>query len=96
LGEQIVRAAAPNGGVVCGSTQVPPGEAAPGPHAKTPTPLAYTNAAYRTIPIFWTGTALLLAGVVIVSAMPLRPRRGGRLGGPDTPQPPGDSQADGA
>jgi hypothetical protein len=96
LGEQIVRAAAPNGGVICGSTSTPPGGGEAAPHPKAPTPLAYTNAAYRTIPIFWTGTALLLAGVVIVSAMPLRPRRDGRLGGPDSPQPPDDSQADGA
>ena len=30
-------------------------------------PLAYTNAAYATIPLFWTGTALLLTGVVVVA-----------------------------
>ena len=71
LGEQIVRAAAPEGGVECGSTAVTP----PAGQARPPIPLAYTTAAYRTIPIFWIGTGLLLGGVVIVSAMPLARRR---------------------
>ena len=73
LGEQIVRAAAPEGGVECGSTTTPtpPAGAQPPPGQARPViPLAYTNAAYKTIPIFWIGTGLLLAGVVIVSAMP--------------------------
>lgn len=77
LGEQIVRAAAPEGGVECGSTTVTPpagGQPTPG-QARPPIPLAYTTAAYRTIPIFWIGTGLLLGGVVIVSAMPLSRRR---------------------
>jgi hypothetical protein len=79
LGEQIVRAAAPQGGVVCGTVQPqePGGGAAP-PQQKTPPPLAYTNAAYQTIPLFWTGTGLLLAGVVLVAALPVRGRSRGR------------------
>jgi hypothetical protein len=75
LGEQIVRAAAPRGGVICGTAQPPeqPGGPAAPPGQKTP-PLAYTNAAYQAIPLFWTGTGLLLAGVVVVAALPVRGR----------------------
>ncbi|MET8756440.1 hypothetical protein [Lentzea sp. NPDC004782] len=75
LGEQIVRAAAPQGGVICGTAQPPeqPGGPAAPPQQKTP-PLAYTNAAYQAIPLFWTGTGLLLAGVVVVAALPVRGR----------------------
>ncbi|MEU7475161.1 hypothetical protein AB0A63_04200 [Lentzea sp. NPDC042327] len=82
LGEQIVRAAAPQGGVVCGTSQPPqtnapqePGGAA-APPKKAP-PLAYTNAAYQSVPLFWTGAGLLLVGVVVVAALPVRrrPRR---------------------
>ncbi|MFD9703138.1 hypothetical protein [Lentzea sp. NPDC059081] len=81
LGEQIVRAAAPQGGVVCGTSQPvvpeqPGGQAAP---PKKAPPLAYTNAAYQSIPLFWTGTGLLLAGVVVVAALP--GRRRSRAGG---------------
>lgn len=79
LGEQIVRAAAPQGGVICGTSQPPqtntpeqPGGPAAPP--KGAPPLAYTNAAYQSIPLFWTGTALLLAGVVVVAALPARGR----------------------
>ncbi|MEV6242526.1 hypothetical protein [Lentzea sp. NPDC051838] len=79
LGEQIVRAAAPQGGVVCGTAQPPqtpenPGGAAAPPKQKAP-PLAYTNAAYQSIPLFWVGTGLLLAGVVLVAALPVRTSR---------------------
>ncbi|MBB5956706.1 hypothetical protein FHS29_003292 [Saccharothrix tamanrassetensis] len=74
LGEQIVRAAAPNGGVVCAPVQTPPGGGGQAAPPKDNPPLAYTNAAYKTIPIFWTGTALLLAGVVVVAALPMRRR----------------------
>ncbi|MET9627988.1 hypothetical protein ABZX92_11050 [Lentzea sp. NPDC006480] len=78
LGEQIVRAAAPQGGVVCGTAQPPatqePGGGAAPPKQKTP-PLAYTNAAYQSIPLFWVGTGLLLAGVVLVAALPVRTGR---------------------
>ncbi|SDH23174.1 hypothetical protein SAMN05216553_11846 [Lentzea fradiae] len=83
LGEQIVRAAAPQGGVVCGTSQPPAQPPAPGapeqPGGQAAPPkkaLAYTNAAYQTVPLFWTGTGLLLAGVVIVAALPTR--RGSR------------------
>jgi hypothetical protein len=72
LGEQSARAYAPAGGVRCGSTTVPGAPvtqpAAPG----APKTLAYTSAAYQTVPLFWVGTILLLAGVVLVAAIPRR------------------------
>ncbi|KZB83440.1 hypothetical protein AVL48_03985 [Amycolatopsis regifaucium] len=75
LGEQIARAYAPAGGVECGTATPPPagnnGGAAPKGPVKN---LAYTNAAYDTVPMFWTGTAMLLLGVVLVAAMPGRRR----------------------
>ena len=74
LGEQVVRAAAPNGGVVCAPAQAPPGGGGQAAPPKKSEPLAYTNAAYKTVPIFWTGTALLLVGVVVVAALPARRR----------------------
>ncbi|MEU6149858.1 hypothetical protein ABZ816_07650 [Actinosynnema sp. NPDC047251] len=74
LGEQVVRAAAPNGGVVCAPTPTPPGGGGQAAPPKNVPQLAYTNAAYQTVPIFWTGTALLLVGVVVVAAMPIRRR----------------------
>ena len=79
LGEQIVRAAAPQGGVVCGTSQPPvqpPAPQEPGGAAAPPKspPLAYTNAAYQSVPLFWTGAGLLLAGVVLVAALPVRRR----------------------
>ncbi|XVS64814.1 hypothetical protein ACQPYE_01750 [Actinosynnema sp. CA-299493] len=81
LGEQVVRAAAPNGGVVCAPAQEPPGGGGQAAPPKKGEPLAYTNAAYRTVPIFWTGTALLLVGVVLVAALPTRrPRPVARAG----------------
>jgi hypothetical protein len=70
LGEQVARAAAPVGGVVCGNAGGPP---AP-PQAKNPPKLAYTSA-YQAVPIFWTGSAMLLAGVVLVAALPANRRR---------------------
>jgi hypothetical protein len=73
LGEQVARAVAPTGGVVCGAT-APGAPTKPAPQGGTP-PLAYTNAAYDTIPLFWTGTALLLTGVVVVAALPYRRQR---------------------
>ncbi|MBP2340345.1 hypothetical protein JOF41_006523 [Saccharothrix coeruleofusca] len=76
LGEQVVRAAAPRGGVVCAAAAAPPEDARPAPPAKRA--LARTNAAYRTVPIFWTGTALLLVGVVLVAALPPRRPRADR------------------
>ncbi len=84
LGEQIVRAAAPQGGVICGTTQPPQTKAPeqPGGQAAPPKkapPLAYTNAAYQSIPLFWTGTGLLLAGVVLVAALPTRTRTNAKV-----------------
>ncbi|MCE7009282.1 hypothetical protein LWC34_41685 [Kibdelosporangium philippinense] len=69
LGEQIARAAAPTGGVVCGTAGGPPAKAPP---QKEP-PLAYTSA-YQAIPMFWTGTTLLMLGVIMVAALPRRRR----------------------
>ncbi|WP_410630459.1 hypothetical protein [Amycolatopsis sp. cmx-4-83] len=74
LGEQVARAYAPTGGVVCGSTSTPPpagGQAPKGPVKN----LAYTGGAYDTVPLFWWGTAMLLLGVVMVAAMPGGRRR---------------------
>jgi hypothetical protein len=73
LGEQIARAYAPTGGVVCGTATTPPaGGAAPKGPVKN---LAYTGGAYDTVPLFWSGTAMLLLGVVMVAAMPGTRRR---------------------
>ncbi|HEY3464876.1 MAG TPA: hypothetical protein VGL47_07060 [Amycolatopsis sp.] len=73
LGEQVARAYAPTGGVVCGTASTPPagGQAPKGPTKN----LAYTGGAYDTVPLFWTGTAMLLLGVVMVAAMPGTRRR---------------------
>jgi hypothetical protein len=73
LGEQVARAYAPTGGVQCGTAPVPP---AGGQQPQGPTKnLAYTSGAYDAVPLFWTGTGLLLAGVVLVAAMPGRRRK---------------------
>jgi hypothetical protein len=70
LGEQVARAYAPAGGVRCGTTSTPVANpAAPVSHG-TPRALAYTSAAYDTVPLFWIGTALLLAGVVLMASLP--------------------------
>ncbi|TVT07052.1 hypothetical protein FNH07_18010 [Amycolatopsis bartoniae] len=73
LGEQIGRAYTPTNGVVCGSTNpvTPVGNPAPG----VPTKLAYTAGAYSAVPLFWTGTGMLLLGVVLVAAIPNRRRK---------------------
>ncbi|MEV6639788.1 hypothetical protein [Amycolatopsis sp. NPDC051371] len=73
LGEQVARAYAPTGGVVCGTASTPPagGQAPKGPVKN----LAYTGGAYDTVPLFWWGTAMLLLGVVMVAAMPGSRRR---------------------
>lgn len=84
FGEQVTRAGAPRGGVMCeappaaGAAGSGPGEAA-GPgvgdsDAALPQ-LALTGASYATVPLFWLGTGLLLAGAVLVAALPLRNRR---------------------
>jgi hypothetical protein len=81
LGQQVARAYAPAGGVVCGST-VAPGTP-PGASSGTPKKLAWTNAAYDAVPLFWVGTGLLLVGVVLVAALPGIGR--GRNGGGHLP-----------
>ncbi|WP_035304048.1 hypothetical protein [Actinokineospora inagensis] len=73
LGEQVARAFAPAGGVVCGTGGSTQPQAPPVPQPMAP-PLAYTNAAYHSVPLFWSGTAMLLIGVVIVAALPTRRR----------------------
>ncbi|HEX6353398.1 hypothetical protein [Actinophytocola sp.] len=70
LGEQVARAYAPAGGVVCQTFEQPAPPPTPKPQGRAPTQLAYTTMAYKTIPLFWTGTALLLVGVVLVAALP--------------------------
>ncbi|HEY4024765.1 MAG TPA: hypothetical protein VGM75_39190 [Pseudonocardiaceae bacterium] len=80
LGQQVARAYAPAGGVKCGSTSV----VAPGTPPGAPKALAWTNAAYDAVPLFWVGTILLLAGVVLVAALPTA-GRGQRRGGGHLP-----------
>ena len=71
LGEQVARAYAPTGGVVCRTSEQPAPPPTPNPQGRAPMPLAYTTTmAYKTIPLFWTGTAMLLIGVVLVAALP--------------------------
>lgn len=70
LGEQVARAYAPTGGVVCGPSEQPAPPPTPNPQGRSPMPLAYTTMAYKTVPLFWTGTAMLLIGVVLVAALP--------------------------
>ncbi|WP_199431567.1 hypothetical protein [Qaidamihabitans albus] len=72
LGEQVARAYAPEGGVECGFTTPPAGPPAGGEQPGAPKELAYTSAAYSAVPMFWTGTAMLLIGVVLVAALPGR------------------------
>ncbi|MFF5991075.1 hypothetical protein [Prauserella flavalba] len=78
LGEQVARAYAPEGGVECGFT-TPPQQQSPPPGGGEQQPggpekLAYTSAAYSSVPLFWTGTAMLLLGVVLVAGLPHRRR----------------------
>lgn len=70
LGEQVARAYAPTGGVMCRTSEQPAPPPTPNPQGRAPMPLAYTTMAYKTIPLFWTGTAMLLVGVVLVAALP--------------------------
>ncbi|HEV2780657.1 MAG TPA: hypothetical protein VGX25_14810 [Actinophytocola sp.] len=72
LGEQIARAFAPMGGVVCGAPAQPAAPPAPMPQGKAPTKLAHTSAQYQSVEMFWTGTGMLLLGVVLVAAFPVR------------------------
>lgn len=76
LGEQVARAYAPTGGVVCAPpSDQPTPPPTPEPQGMKPPGLAYTTMAYKTIPMFWTGTAVLLVGVVMVAAIPGTARR---------------------
>jgi hypothetical protein len=70
LGQQVARAYAPAGGVQCGTTTVVAPGTPPGAGGAAPKTLAYTGAAYETVPLFWLGTALLLVGVVLIAALP--------------------------
>jgi hypothetical protein len=70
LGEQVARAYAPAGGVVCRMSEQAAPPPTPQPQGRTPMELAYTTMAYKAIPLFWTGTAMLLIGVVLVAALP--------------------------
>jgi hypothetical protein len=93
LGEQIARAYAPTGGVMCRTSEQPAPPPAPKPQGKAP--LAYTTMAYKAIPMFWTGTAMLLIGVVLVAAMPsLRAPRRLAPDGPRTTDPEDDTPPD--
>jgi hypothetical protein len=65
LGEQLATAVAPAGGVVCAAIAAAPQGPQPARSG-----LAYTTAAYKSVPIFWTGMLMLLAGVVLVAALP--------------------------
>lgn len=74
FGEQFVRAGAPAGGVHC-ELPAPPPQAAPEPPApagRPVPPLAVTGGAYHAVPLFWTGTLLLLFGATLVAALPRR------------------------
>lgn len=86
LGEQVARAFAPKGGVDCSVPEQPAppkgGGAAP---PAAPDKLAQTSGAYASVPIFWTGTAMLLIGAVLVA---LAPGRRGGLTGASTPTKP--------
>lgn len=89
LGEQVARAYAPTGGVVCSvPTSMPAQPPAPMPQGKPPVNLAHTSVMqYQTVPMFWTGSAMLLVGVVIVAAFPLRPLEAERLPVKPSPAP---------
>ena len=91
LGEQVARAYAPTGGVVCRTSETPAPPPPPKPQGMAPPALAYTTMAYKTIPMFWTGTAMLLIGVVLVAALPtLRSPRRLVAEGPQLTDPPED------
>lgn len=93
LGEQIARAYAPAGGVVCRPGDQPAPPPAPAPQGKTPPALAYTTMAYKTVPMFWAGTAMLLIGVVLVAAVPTLRTPRGALAGPGTVADPDQGDA---
>jgi hypothetical protein len=98
LGEQIARAYAPAGGVVCRAASQPAPPPTPEPQGRAPQGLAYTTFAYKAVPMFWTGTAMLLIGVVMVAAVPtLRPPRLAAAGpvAPGAPAPDEDEAEQG-
>jgi hypothetical protein len=69
LGEQVARAFAPTGGVVCAPPQQQPSP----PPPPAPMKLALTSGVqYATIPLLWVATAMLLAGAIAVAAFPRR------------------------
>jgi hypothetical protein len=70
LGEQVARAYAPAGGVRCGTTTTAVVNPVVPPVPGVPKKLAFTSGAYETVPLFWLGTLLLMAGVIIVAALP--------------------------
>lgn len=88
LGEQVARAYAPTGGVVCGvPASMPAQPPAPMPQGKSPG-LAFTSGVqYQTVPMFWWGAAMLLIGVVAVAAFPRRPEPEPELATPQKPSP---------
>jgi hypothetical protein len=88
LGEQVARAYAPAGGVVCRTAEQPAPPPTPQPQGRAP--LAYTTMAYKTIPLFWAGTAMLLIGVVLVAALPRM--RLVPTGGPEDVEPAADAE----
>ncbi|MDR7301704.1 hypothetical protein [Haloactinomyces albus] len=81
FGEQAVRADAPTGGVHC-DVPAPTTSSAAAPSPATPDSendrsqtvpvLAVTSGAYHTVPLFWTGSCLLILGAILVSAVPRR------------------------
>lgn len=71
FGEQTAKAGAPAGGVHCDRPSEPAPAAGPA-QARTVPPLALTNGAYSAVPLFWTGTGLLLLGAILVAALPKR------------------------
>ncbi|ASU77205.1 hypothetical protein CDG81_01490 [Actinopolyspora erythraea] len=71
FGEQFARANAPEGGVDCSTSTQPTTSNPPAAEGGSP-PLAKTSGAYHAVPLFWTGTALLLLGAVLVAALPRR------------------------
>jgi hypothetical protein len=84
FGEQVAHALAPEGGVDCrqdGTPAANPDQATADPDDTVPAAageLALTNGAYHAVPIFWTGTGLLLLGAVLLAATPRR--RSGQRG----------------
>lgn len=73
LGEQVASAYAPAGGVRCGTTGTPVTHpATPQAPPGAPKTLAFTSGAYDTVPLFWLGTGLLMAGVILVASLPRR------------------------